>query len=172
MAIVLYWPNCQPGLLIIVYPLMHFHHSHFLQAFHTLKTLKLSGLISEDLSFAEYVMLELIAELADEAGSRDVWVADIVKRVEITPQAVSKFIRLAASKGHIERFENENDRRSTGVRITERGSAVLRKTEEELTTFFKSVLEEFSEEELATMSGLMRKLQSAAQVNYAKYKKK
>ena len=151
---------------------MNFHHSHFLQLFHTIKTLKLSGLISEDLSFAEYVMLELIAELADEAESSDVWVADIVKRVEVTPQAVSKFIRLAASKGHIERFDNESDRRSTGVRITDRGNAVLRKTEEELTAFFKSVLQEFSAEELATLNGLMHKLQSAAQGNYAKYKKK
>ena len=68
---------------------MNFHHSHFLQLFHTIKTLKLSGLISEDLSFAEYVMLELIAERAEEAESSDVWVADIVKRVEVTPQAVS-----------------------------------------------------------------------------------
>lgn len=151
---------------------MHFHHAHFLQLFHTIKTLKLSGLISEDLSFAEYVMLELIAEMADEAESSDVWVAEIVKRVEVTPQAVSKFIRLAASKGHIERYENESDRRSTGVRLTERGRAVLHKTEAELTAFFKSVLAEFSAEELATMSGLMRKLQSAAQANYTKYKKK
>ena len=46
---------------------MNFHHAHFLQLFHTIKTLKLSGLISADLSFAEYIMLELIAELADEA---------------------------------------------------------------------------------------------------------
>ncbi|MEZ4865572.1 MAG: winged helix DNA-binding protein [Caldilineaceae bacterium] len=134
--------------------------------------MKLSGLISEDISFAEYIMLELIAELADEAGSSDVWVADIIKRVEVTPQAVSKFIRLAASKGHIERFENESDRRSTGVRLTDRGRAVLRKSGEELDAFCKSVLEEFSAEELATMSGLMRKLQSTAQVNYTKHKKK
>ncbi|MEZ4679926.1 MAG: hypothetical protein R2932_37475 [Caldilineaceae bacterium] len=117
-------------------------------------------------------MLELIAELADEAESSDVWVADIVKRVEVTPQAVSKFIRLAASKGHIERFDNESDRRSTGVRLTDRGCAVLRKSGAELDAFFKSVLEEFSAEELVTMSGLMRKLQGTAQINYTKYKKK
>ena len=151
---------------------MNFHHAHFLQLFHTIKTLKLSGLISADLSFAEYIMLELIAELADEAEGSDVWVSDIVKRVEVTPQAVSKFIRLAATKGHIERFENENDRRSTGVRLTDHGRAVLRKAGAELDAFCKSVLAEFSEEELATMAGLMRKLQSTAQVNYAKYKKK
>ncbi|MEZ4657371.1 MAG: MarR family transcriptional regulator [Caldilineaceae bacterium] len=129
-------------------------------------------LISEDISFAEYLMLELIAELAEEAESGDVWVAEIVKRVEVTPQAVSKFIRLAASKGHIERFENENDRRSTGVRITDRGRAVLRKSGEELDAFCQSILAEFSAEELTTMSGLMRKLQSTAQVNYTKHKKK
>jgi len=114
----------------------------------------------------------MITEMSNETESTDVWVSDIVKRVEVTPQAVSKFIHLAVGKGFIERFENESDRRSIGVRITDRGRAVLSKTGEELTAFRDSVLKEFSEEELATMQGLMSKLQVTAQINYAKFKKK
>jgi DNA-binding MarR family transcriptional regulator len=140
--------------------------------FYSIKTMKISGLFSEDISFAEYVMLQLITEMSNETGSTDVWESDIVKRVEVTAQAVSKFIHLAVGKGYIERFENVSDRRSTGVRITGRGSAVLSKTEAELTAFSESVFNEFSEEELATMHALMSKLQIAAQMNYAKYKKK
>ena len=151
---------------------METHNSPFLQLFYFIKSMKISGLFSEDISFAEYVMLQLITEMSNETGSRDVWVSDIVKRVEVTPQAVSKFIHLAASKGYIERFENESDRRSMGVRITDHGRVVLSKTGDELTTFRNGVFKEFSEEELATMNGLMSKLQTAAQVNYAKYKKK
>ena len=121
---------------------------------------------------AEYFMLQLITEMSNETGmSTDVWVSDIVKRVEVTPQAVSKFIQLAAGKGYIERFENASDRRSIGVRITDCGRAVLSKTDEELTAFRESVFKEFSEEELATMHGLMNKLQMAVQMNYAKRKK-
>ena len=63
--------------------------------------MKISGLFSEDISFAEYVMLQLITEMSNEEGSPDVWVSEIVKRVEVTPQAVSKFIHLAAGKGYI-----------------------------------------------------------------------
>ena len=151
---------------------MEIHSFPFLQMFYYIKSMKISGLFSEDISFAEYVMLELITEMSNETGSEDVGVSEIVKRVEVTPQAVSKFIHLAVSKGYIERFENESDRRSMGVRITERGKAVLSKTGEELSTFRKSVFKEFSEEELATMHGLMSKLQIAVQMNYAKYKKK
>ena len=151
---------------------MENHSAPFLQMFYYIKSMKLSGLFSEDISFAEYVMLQLITEMSNETGSLDVWVSDIVKHVEITPQAVSKFINLAVGKGYIERFENESDRRSMGVRITDLGRAVLSKTGDELTAFRKSVFKEFSAEELATMDGLMRKLQVAAQVNYAKYKKK
>ena len=151
---------------------MEIHSSPFLQMFYYIKSMKLSGLFSEDISFAEYVMLQLITEMSNETESPDVWVLDIVKRVEVTPQAVSKFIRLAASKGYIERFENDSDRRSLGVRITDHGRAVLSKTGEELSTFRESIFKEFSAEELATMSGLMSKLQIAAQVNYTKYKKK
>ena len=151
---------------------MLIYSSSFLQMFYYIKTMKISGLFSEDISFAEYVMLQMITEMSNETESTDVWVSDIVKRVEVTPQAVSKFIHLAVGKGFIERFENESDRRSIGVRITDRGRAVLSKTGEELTAFRDSVLKEFSEEELATMHGLMRKLQIAAQINYAKFKKK
>ena len=151
---------------------MEIHNSPFLQMFYYIKTVKLSGLFSEDISFAEYVMLQLITEMSNETGSLDVWVSDIVKRVEVTPQAVSKFMNLAVGKGYIERFENEGDRRSMGVRITDLGRVVQSKTGEELSSFRQSVLKEFSEEELATMYGLMTKLQSAVQINYAKYKKK
>jgi DNA-binding MarR family transcriptional regulator len=143
-----------------------------LQMFYYIKTMKISGLFSEDISFGEYVMLELIAEIADETGSTDVWVPDIVKHVEVTPQAVSKFINLASGKGYIERFENTGDRRSIGVRITERGDVVLKKTGEELTAFRKSICKEFSQEELAEMHELMSKFLSTAQKNYAQHKKK
>ena len=151
---------------------MKIRNSPFLQMFYSIKNMKLSELFSEDISYPEYVMLQLITEMANETGSMDIWVADIVKRVEVTPQAVSKFINLAVGKGYLERFENESDRRSTGVRMTNLGRAVLSKTGEELTAFSNSVLEEFSEEELATLNGLMHKLQVATQLNYAKYKKK
>ena len=151
---------------------MEIHNSPFLQMFYYIKSMKLSGLFSEDISFAEYVMLQLITEMSNETGITDVWVSDIVKRVEVTPQAVSKFINLAVGKGYIERFENDSDRRSSGVRITDRGRAVQGKAGEELSAFRESVFKEFSEEELATMYGLMSKLQIAAQENYAKYKKK
>jgi len=148
------------------------HNSPFLQMFYYIKTMKISDLFSEDISFGEYVMLQLITEMSNETGITDVWVSVLVKRVEVTPQAVSKFINLAVGKGYIERFENDSDRRSSGVRVTDRGRTVLSKTGEELSAFRESIFKEFSAEELATMSGLMSKLQIAAQVNYTKYKKK
>ena len=147
-------------------------NSPFLQMFYSIKTMKISELFSEDISFSEYIMLQLIVEISHETGSADVWVSDIVKHVDVTPQAVSKFINLADDKGYIERFENTSDRRSIGVRITERGMAVLAKTGQELTAFRENVLKEFSEEELAALHGLMKKLQVAVQINYPIYKKK
>jgi len=134
--------------------------------------MKISDLFSEDISFGEYAMLHLITELSNETGSTDVWVSDVVKRVEVTPQAVSKFINLAIKKGYIERFENASDRRVTGIRITDRGRVVLSKTGEDLNVFYNNVFNEFSEEEKTTMYGLMSKLQRVAQKNYLKYKKK
>ena len=122
---------------------MEIHRSPFLKMFYYIKSLKISDLFSEDISFAEYVMLQLINEMANETGSPDVWVSDVVKRVEVSPQAVSKFINLAIRKGYIERFENASDRRSIGIRITDRGRAALTKTGEDLSVFFNSVFNEF-----------------------------
>jgi DNA-binding MarR family transcriptional regulator len=151
---------------------MEIHRSPFLKMFYYLKSMKISDLFSEDITFAEYVMLQLITEMSNETGNTDVWVSDVVKRVEVTPQAVSKFINLAIRKGYIERFENASDRRSTGIRITDRGRAVLSKTGEDLTVFYNNVFNEFSEEEKATMYRLMSKLQRVVQNNYLKYKTK
>jgi DNA-binding MarR family transcriptional regulator len=152
--------------------MMEIHRSPFLKMFYYIKSMKISDLFSEDISFAEYVMLQLINEISNETGSPDVWVSDVVKRVEVSPQAVSKFINLAIRKGFIERFENASDRRSNGIRITCRGRAVLSKTGEDETLFYNNVFNEFSEEEKATMYRLMSKLQRVVQKNYLTYKKK
>ncbi len=144
----------------------------FLKMFYYMKSMKISDLFSEDISFAEYIMLQLITEMSYETESTGVWVSDVVKRVEVTPQAVSKFINLAIRKGYIERFENSSDRRSTGIRITDRGRAVLSKTGEDLDVFYNNVFNEFSEEEKSTMYRLMSKLQKVVQENILEYKKK
>lgn len=151
---------------------MRSHSFSLLRKIYYLKSVRVSDLFSENISFAEYVMLQLVAEISEETVDTNVWVSDIVKRVEVTPQAVSKFIRLIARKGYIKRFEKANDRRSMGIRLTERGKAVLAETEEELGLFCESVAGEFSEEELITMHRLMEKLQKAVQINCVKYKKK
>ena len=151
---------------------MEILNSPFLQMLYYIKTMKISGLFSEDISFAEYIMLQLITEMSNDTEKTDVWVSDIVKRVEVSPQAVSKFINLAIRKGYIERFENASDRRSTGIRITGHGRAVLNKTGEDETLFYNNVFKEFSEEEKITMYRLMSKLQSVVQKNYLTCKKK
>lgn len=151
---------------------MEIHASPLLKMLSYMKGMKLSNLTSEDISFAEYLMLRLIAEIETETDSAEVWVPDIVRRVEVTPQAVSKFIRLAVRKGYIERFENASDRRSIGIRMTNRGRAALSNTGEDLALFHNQVFGEFSEEEIATMHNLMNKLLGVVQENYANHKQK
>ncbi|HEX9116846.1 MAG TPA: MarR family transcriptional regulator [Anaerolineae bacterium] len=151
---------------------MEIHASPLLKMLSYMKGMKLSNLTSEDISFAEYLMLRLIAEIETETDSAEVWVPDIVRRVEVTPQAVSKFIRLAVRKGYIERFENASDRRSIGIRMTDRGRAALSNTGEDLALFHNQVFGEFSEEEIATMHNLMNKLLGVVQENYANHKQK
>jgi DNA-binding MarR family transcriptional regulator len=151
---------------------LEIHASSLLKILYYIKSTKISNLTSEDITFAEYIMLRLIAEIETETESPEVWVSDIVKRVEITPQAVSKFIHSAVNKGYVERFENANDRRSTGVRISDRGRAALTRTGEDLSVFFNSVFSEFSEEEKTTMHGLMCKLHKVVKGNYSKHRKK
>lgn len=151
---------------------MNINNTPFLQLFYFIKTMKISGLFSEDISFGEYVMLELITEMAKKTENNDVWVSDIVKQVEVTPQAVSKFLNMAVAKELIERFENINDRRGIGVRLTEHGTIIHQKTREELNSFVNNIFNEFSDEELSVMRRLVSKLKLVSHKNYAKLKKK
>ena len=50
---------------------MEIHNSPFLQMIYYIETMKIFGLISEDISFAEYVMLQLITEMSNETGGAD-----------------------------------------------------------------------------------------------------
>ncbi|MCE1252237.1 MAG: hypothetical protein LWX83_01675 [Anaerolineae bacterium] len=151
---------------------MQFRTSSILRMFYFFKSMKISDIFSEDIAFGEYGMLRLISDIESETGSSGVWMAEIVKRVNITPQAVSKFIQLNIRKGYLERFENTADRRSAGLRITERGRAVLNQTGEELNSFYSQVISEFSDEERAEMHRLMSKFQRVVQENHQKFKKK
>ncbi len=148
------------------------HCSPPLRVLYAIKSLKISNLLSEDISFAEYIMLRLVAEIETETAASEVWVPDIVKRVEMTPQAVSKFIQGAERKGYLERFENASDRRSIGIRITDPGRAVLDQTEQELSAFYAHVLAEFSDEEKTSLHWLLNKLHRVVQENYVKYRQK
>jgi DNA-binding MarR family transcriptional regulator len=151
---------------------MEIQRSPILKMVFYLKSMKFSDLFSEDISFAEYAMLQLITEIESETESTDVGVPDIVRRVNVTPQAVSKFLHMAIKKGYVESFENASDRRSIGIRMTDRGRAVLSKTEEDLKFFYSHVINEFSEEEKDSMHRLMGKLQKVVQKNYLELKKK
>jgi DNA-binding MarR family transcriptional regulator len=134
--------------------------------------MKISKIFSEDISFGEFIMLQMIEEMEIESGNSDIWISDIVKRVEVTPQAVSKFVNLVEKKAFLERIENPFDHRSTGIRFTDKGRRVLQITSEEMETFRRHVAEDFTEEELETLHRLFRKLEVAIQNNYDQFKKR
>jgi len=151
---------------------LELHRSPALRVFYYFRNLKISRIFSEDISFREFIMLQMIEEMELESGSSDIWISDIVKRVDVTPQAVSKFVNLAEQKAFVERVENPIDHRSTGIRFTENGRRVLRITSDEMETFRRHIAEDFTREELETLHRLFRKLEVTIQDNYDQFKKR
>lgn len=151
---------------------MELHRSPVLRVFYYFRNLKISRIFSEDISFGEFIMLQMIEEMEIESGNSDIWISDIVKRVEVTPQAISKFIKLAEKKAFLERVENPVDHRSTGIRFTENGRRVLGITSKEMEAFRRHIAEDFTGEELETLHRLFRKLEVTIQNNYNQFKKR
>ena len=110
-----------------------------------------------DISKSELILMRVICCVAKSVGD-SVLVSDIVGKMKVSAQAISKCLRSLEKKGYIERYSNKEDRRRMEVVVTEKGmqaySQIIKKNDEVLLV----VLEEFGEKELEHYIYLTQKL--------------
>ena len=110
-----------------------------------------------DMSKSEFIIMKVIYSIK-ESSEKKVLVSDIVDKMHVSAQAISKTLKSLEKKGYIERFSNKEDRRRMEVAVTEKGGQtyfhLIRKTDEVLS----EVLGKFGKEELETYISLTRRL--------------
>ena len=87
------------------------------------------------LSTAEFYALFAILRLqeAQDSAGPEIRVSSLIETLNLSPQAVSKTLRLLEQKGYCKRITDHNNRRNTLVLITEQGTTLVNRTRSEVT---------------------------------------
>ena len=85
--------------------------------------------------------------------------SEIAKRFEISPAAVSNTLKKLEKLGYVQKvsLSDDGDARVNEVKITEKGKKEAADTREYFSCIDKTMFQNFSDEELATLSALLKK---------------
>ena len=85
--------------------------------------------------------------------------SEIAKRFEISPAAVSNTLKKLEKMGYVQKvsLSDDGDARVNEIKITEKGKKEADDTREYFSCIDKTMFQNFSDEELATLSALLKK---------------
>lgn len=103
------------------------------------------------LSTAEFYALFAILRLqeAQDSAGPEIRVSSLIETLNLSPQAVSKTLRLLEQKGYCKRITDPNNRRNTLVLITEQGTTLVNRTKSEIARFVEEVTKRMGDENMA-----------------------
>ncbi len=110
-----------------------------------------------DMSKSEFIIMKVIYCIKEVSGEK-VPVADIVDKMQVSAQAISKSLKSLEKKGYIERFSNRDDRRRMEVLVTNKGKQTYSKLIERTDEVLSEVLDKFGKDDLETYIYLTRRL--------------
>lgn len=133
-------------------------HNELEKFFYVLKHGDILKIFDFDLSMSELLLIKCIYDLSQGDLKSSADVSDIVEKIPVSAQAVSKCFRGLEEKGYIERYTNKNDRRRTEVCLTSLGMEIYEKSQRCIVEFSQNVFESFEEDEYEEMLRLIIKL--------------
>jgi len=120
----------------------------FIQSLYLLRKHNLEDIFS-DITGAEFFALYNLDLMMSDAGREPVRISELGKRIKLSPQAVSKTLRLLEQKGYTKRLTSLEDRRITLIKLTKKGSGVLQSAMDEIAAFSRAVSERMGKKDLA-----------------------
>ncbi len=109
----------------------------------------------EGLSTKQWFLLRNMLELPREPMPT---ITQIAKVMDSTRQNITKMLEVMEREGLVAFADNERDRRSRCVRITDEGLAYVKQTSENAGMFFENLYEGIDENELKAASGVLVKM--------------
>ena len=131
------------------------------------------------LSTAEFYALFAILRLqeAQDSAEPEIRVSSLIETLNLSPQAVSKTLRLLEQKGYCKRITDPNNRRNTLVLITEQGTTLVNRTKSEIARFVEEVTKRMGDENMAEFirlsnqcSAIMQEVEQAFYQEFSKEK--
>lgn len=132
------------------------------ELFQTLHRIRFSDILDckddeNSMSMPEFA-IALCIDMMKIGGSEHVLVADLVKRLPSSPQAISKYLKRLEERGMLMRLSVKRDRRSTEILLTEKGQEALECSREKMNKFYREVFGGISEEEFNSMISFLKKI--------------
>jgi DNA-binding MarR family transcriptional regulator len=111
-----------------------------------------------DLSVTEWRVIAVLGRFPGQTAS------EIVRRTAMDKVAVSRAVRKLLERGLVARSAHDEDRRRQPLMLTEdNGQALYRAVVPKALAYEKALLESLADKERATLDGLLKKLQRAAE---------
>lgn len=114
-----------------------------------------SLLAPHEMTFTQFSILNHLLRVADSKGQR---VSDIANAVEAQQPAVTKFVAKFQKLGWLESVENEGDRRSKKIRITDLGRSAVYEIQADIGKDLSEVFGSLDKSELAAFVISAKKL--------------
>lgn len=133
-------------------------HDEIEKFFYVLKHADIMKIFDFDLSVSELILIKCIHDLSENSMSKCAEVSDIVEKIPVSAQAISKCFRALEQKGYIERYTKRDDRRRTEVLLTDAGCSVYTRSQMCVMEFSRNVFDCFDSDEYEEMIRLMKKL--------------
>ena len=120
--------------------------------------LRLDSLFS-DLPRGEFMPLQTIyAYSLRNPGTKGIYVSELASQLKVSSPAVSRTLRSLETKGYIERAADKNDRRSTLIRLTEKGDTVRKQVFTDICDYFDRVFDRMGPARMEQLIGLWDQL--------------
>jgi DNA-binding MarR family transcriptional regulator len=84
--------------------------------------------------------------------------SDLSKRMDINPGTISVYVQRLVERGLVERAQDENDRRTWWLSLTENGKAAYRETIDGAAAYTRDFLSPLTDEEQRALHGLTLKV--------------
>lgn len=114
-----------------------------IEKFNRMRQLMMQMPIDDCISHGEFGMMNIIKENSSPDG---ITVSQIAAKLEITTPAVSRTLKSLDEKGFIERRVNMLNRRSTIVRLTEKGEKILDNAQKNMLSLISFIKEKMGTE--------------------------
>lgn len=138
-----------------------------MEAFMRFRKLKISTVL-DHISLDDFHILgQLHCHSEDAPGREGMKVSELARKMRVSSPSMSRTLNHMEKDGYVCRYERLEDRRSTYVKLTEKGQQTAQHVESIMKDYWKAVLSRVGEEKVNQLTEVLDELYEAAEEEIA-----